>query len=35
MLSPGYSIAPQELWNEIATPSAPQAVDVRRLLRKI
>jgi hypothetical protein len=22
MLSPGYSISPQELWNKIATPSA-------------
>jgi hypothetical protein len=26
MLSPGYSISPQELWNKIATPSAPQVI---------
>jgi rhodanese-related sulfurtransferase len=30
MLSPSYSISPKELWNSIATLSAPQLVDVRR-----
>ena len=30
MLSPSYSISPKDLWNAIATPSAPQLVDVRR-----
>jgi rhodanese-related sulfurtransferase len=30
MLSPSYSISPQDLWNAIATPCAPQIVDVRR-----
>ena len=30
MLSPSYSISPKDLWNSIATPSAPQLVDVRR-----
>ena len=30
MLSPSYSISPNDLWNAIATPSAPQLVDVRR-----
>jgi rhodanese-related sulfurtransferase len=30
MLSPSYSISPKDLWNAIATPSAPQIVDVRR-----
>jgi rhodanese-related sulfurtransferase len=30
MLSPGYSISAKDLWNTIATPSAPQLVDVRR-----
>ena len=30
MLSPSYSIAPTDLWNTIATPSAPLVVDVRR-----
>jgi rhodanese-related sulfurtransferase len=30
MLSPSYSISPSELWNAIATPSAPQIIDVRR-----
>jgi rhodanese-related sulfurtransferase len=30
MLSPSYSISPKDLWNTIATPSAPQLVDVRR-----
>jgi rhodanese-related sulfurtransferase len=26
----GYFISPQDLWNSIATPSAPQIIDVRR-----
>lgn len=30
MLSPTYSISPDMLWNAIATPDAPQIVDVRR-----
>jgi rhodanese-related sulfurtransferase len=30
MLSPGYSISPQDLWNAIATQMAPQIIDVRR-----
>jgi rhodanese-related sulfurtransferase len=30
MLSPAYSISPQDLWNVIATYAAPQLVDVRR-----
>ena len=30
MLSPSYSISPKDLWNAIATPSAPQIIDVRR-----
>lgn len=30
MLSPGYSISPNDLWNAIATRDAPQIVDVRR-----
>jgi rhodanese-related sulfurtransferase len=30
MLSPGYSISPQDLWNAIATRAAPKIVDVRR-----
>ncbi len=30
MLSPSYSISPTDLWNAIATPAAPQIVDVRR-----
>jgi rhodanese-related sulfurtransferase len=30
MLSPSYSISPKDLWNAIATPNAPQIVDVRR-----
>lgn len=30
MLSPGYTISPQDLWHSIATPRAPQIVDVRR-----
>ena len=30
MLSPSYSISPKDLWNAIATPAAPQIVDVRR-----
>jgi rhodanese-related sulfurtransferase len=30
MLSPSYSISPKDLWNAMATPSAPQLVDVRR-----
>lgn len=30
MLSPSYSISPKDLWNAIATPCAPQIVDVRR-----
>jgi rhodanese-related sulfurtransferase len=30
MLSPGYFISPEDLWNSIATPQAPQIVDVRR-----
>jgi rhodanese-related sulfurtransferase len=30
MLSPSYSISPQDLWNAIATLDAPQIVDVRR-----
>ena len=30
MLSPSYSISPKDLWIAIATPSAPQLVDVRR-----
>src|SRR5476651_1803510 len=30
MLSLSYSISPKDLWNAIATPSAPQLVDVRR-----
>jgi len=30
MLSPSYSISVNDLWNAIATPSAPLIVDVRR-----
>jgi rhodanese-related sulfurtransferase len=30
MLSPDYSISPQDLWNAIATQMAPQIIDVRR-----
>jgi rhodanese-related sulfurtransferase len=30
MLSPSYSISPNDLWNAIATDNAPQLVDVRR-----
>ena len=30
MLSPSYSISAKDLWNAIATQSAPQIVDVRR-----
>ena len=30
MLSPSYSISPQDLWNAIATQIAPQIIDVRR-----
>jgi hypothetical protein len=30
MLSPSFSISPKDLWNAIATRSAPQIVDVRR-----
>jgi len=30
MLSPSYSITPKELWNALATPDAPQIIDVRR-----
>ena len=30
MLSPGYSISPNDLWNALATPRASQLVDVRR-----
>ena len=30
MLSPSYSISPNDLWNAIATPGAQQIVDVRR-----
>ena len=30
MLAQSYSISPLELWNSIATPRAPQIVDVRR-----
>jgi rhodanese-related sulfurtransferase len=30
MLSPSFSISPKDLWNAIATRSAPQVVDVRR-----
>lgn len=30
MLSPSYSITPIDLWHAIATPQAPQIVDVRR-----
>jgi rhodanese-related sulfurtransferase len=30
MLSPSYSISPQELWHLIGTADAPQVVDVRR-----
>ena len=30
MLSLSFSISPKDLWNAIATPSAPQIVDVRR-----
>jgi rhodanese-related sulfurtransferase len=30
MLSPSYSISPNDLWNALATPSAAQLVDVRR-----
>ena len=30
MLSPSYSISPQDLWNAMATRDAPQLVDVRR-----
>lgn len=30
MLSPSYLISPKDLWNAIATPWAPQIVDVRR-----
>ena len=30
MLSPSYSISPKDLWNLIATPTAPLIVDVRR-----
>ena len=30
MLSPSYSISPQDFWNAIATRDAPQLVDVRR-----
>lgn len=30
MLSPSYSITPQELWHSIGTAEAPQLVDVRR-----
>jgi rhodanese-related sulfurtransferase len=26
----GYFVSPQDLWNSIATPSAPQIIDVRR-----
>ena len=30
MLSPSYAISPTDLWNTLATPGAPQLVDVRR-----
>jgi rhodanese-related sulfurtransferase len=30
MLSPSFSISPKDLWNAIATRSAPQVIDVRR-----
>ena len=30
MLSPSYSISAKDLWNAMATQSAPQIVDVRR-----
>jgi rhodanese-related sulfurtransferase len=30
MLSPSYSISPKDLWNAIATQTAPQIIDVRR-----
>ncbi len=30
MLSPSYAISAKDLWNAIATPDAPQIVDVRR-----
>jgi rhodanese-related sulfurtransferase len=30
MLSPSYSIPPRDLWNAIATQTAPQIIDVRR-----
>jgi hypothetical protein len=30
MLSPSYSISPNDLWNAIATQHAPLIVDVRR-----
>ena len=30
MLSPSYSISAKDLWNAMATPSAPHIVDVRR-----
>jgi rhodanese-related sulfurtransferase len=30
MLSPSYSISPRDLWNAIATQTAPQIIDVRR-----
>jgi rhodanese-related sulfurtransferase len=30
MLSPSYSISPEDLWNAIATRDVPQLVDVRR-----
>ena len=30
MLSPSYAISSKDLWNAIATPDAPQIIDVRR-----
>src|SRR5665213_2782963 len=30
MLSPSYSISPQQLWHLIGTADAPQLIDVRR-----